>query len=238
MFNLTKENKKRDFPLKKVPIYYDFLTPIWNIRFFLEFRVAVLETFVIVGAFSADEFRARARRNQNSLANMRLLHVYGDGDFFQVHADERSADIEPGICLDMLDGDRMLEGAVAGGCKGASGLGLRNHIHDFGIGDCLALDDDGAVQVLATLRRDVDVEWLEYGREPFKNRLADFGYGMATDIVTQRRARAATDNYNLARREVSLFHKFLSGVHRVVTNLFNNVLVFNFVCNASHVLPI
>ena len=224
--------------MKKVPICYDFLTPIWNIRFFLEFRVAVLETFVIVGAFSADEFRARARRNQNSLANMRLLHVYGDGDFFQVHADERSTDVEPRVCLDMLDSDRMLEGAVAGCRKRTARLGLRNNVHDFGIGDCLALDDDGAVQVLATLRRDIDSLRLEYGLQPFENRLADFGYGMTTDVASERGARAASDDHDVARRETSFFYKFLSGVHRVVTNLFNNVLVFNFVCNASHVLPI
>ena len=33
---------------------------------------------------------------------------------------------------------------------------------------------------------------------------------------------------------VRLFYKFLSGVYRVVTNLFDKVLVVYFVCNASH----
>ena len=190
-----------------------------------------------MGSFASNEFGAGACGNEYCLADMRLQHVYGNGDFFQMHADERAANVEPGVRLDMLDSDRMLEGAVAGCRKRTARLGLRYHVHDFCIGDCLALDDDGAVQVLATLRRDIDSLRLEYGLQPFENRLADFGYGMATDIVTQRGARAASDNYNLARREASFFYKFLSGVHRVVTNLFDNVLVFNFVCNASHFKP-
>ena len=51
-------------------------------KFKLEFRVAVLEAFVVVGAFPADELRAGACGNQNRLANMRLLHAYGNRDLF------------------------------------------------------------------------------------------------------------------------------------------------------------
>ena len=94
---------------------------------------------------------------------MRLLHVDRNRDFLQMHADERSADIEPGICLDMFDGDRMLEGTVAGCCKRAARLGLRYHVHDFCVRYGCVLDDDGSVQVLASLRRDVDAERLENG---------------------------------------------------------------------------
>ena len=204
---------------------------------FLEFRVAVLETFVIVGAFSADEFRARACRNQDCLADMRLLHVQGNGDFFQVHADKRSTNVEARIGLDMFDGDGLLESAIAGGGKRAPGLGLWNHVHDFGKRDSRVLDDDGSVQVFAALRRDVDAERLEYGREPFENRLADFGHGVASDIVSERGTRAATDHHDVTCLESGLFNNFLSGVHRVVTNLLDNVLVIYFVCNACHVLP-
>ena len=109
-----------------------------------------------------------------------------------------------------------------------------DHVHDFGVGYSCALDDDGAVQVLAALRRDVDAERFENGLQTFENRLADFGHGMAPDVVAERGARAATDDHDIARREVSLFYKFFSGVYCVVTNLFDNILVVYFVCNASH----
>ena len=47
----------------------------------LEFRIAVLKIFVVMGAFAADKFRAGAGGNQDCLADMRLLHVYWNGDF-------------------------------------------------------------------------------------------------------------------------------------------------------------
>ena len=151
-----------------------------------------------------------------------------------MHANKRTANVDSGVGLDMLDGDGMLEGAVAGGGERAACLGLRYHVHDFGVGYSCALDDDGAVQVLAALRRDVDAERFENGLQTFENRLADFGHGMAPDVVAERGARAASDDHDIACGQVRFFDKFLGGVHRVVANLFDNRLVVYFVCNTSH----
>jgi hypothetical protein len=95
-------------------------------------------------------------------------------------------------------------------------------------------DDNCAIQVLAALRRNVDAERLEYGLQAFKNCLADFGHGVAPDIVPERRTRAAADNHDIARRKARLFHKFHCGVFRVALNLFDKIFVVNFVSNASH----
>ena len=66
-----------------------------------------------------------------------------------MHANKRTANVDSGVGLDMLDGSGVFKCVVAGGGERAAGLGLRYHVHDFGVGYSCALDDDGAVQVLA-----------------------------------------------------------------------------------------
>ena len=68
----------------------------------------------------------------------------------------------------------------------------------------------------------------------YKRTSADFGHGMAPDIVPESRTGAAADNNDCTCRKVSLFDKFLGGVLGVVLNLFDNVLVVNFVGNTGH----
>ena len=80
------------------------------------------------------------------------LQADGHGDLLQVHADERSADIQPGIGTNALHGDRIAEGVVSGRGERTARLRLRDDIHNVCAGDGLALDDDGAVQMLAALR--------------------------------------------------------------------------------------
>ena len=50
-------------------------------KFKLELRIAVLKIFVIMSTFAADKFWAGAGGNQDCLADMRQLHMYGNGDF-------------------------------------------------------------------------------------------------------------------------------------------------------------
>ena len=217
------KTEKGTFSLKKSL----FNVPIWK-------KKRLFHGFVVMGAFTTDEFGACTCGNQDCLPDMRLGHVQRDSDLFEVHADKGPADIEAGIGLDMLDCNSVLKCTVAGCCKRATRLGLRHNVHDFCVWLRGMFDDDGAVQVFAALCRDVDAERLEHGREPFKNRLADFGHGMAPDVVTEGRTRAATDYDDFACSQVRFFNEFFSGVLCVVTNLFNKVLVVYFVCNAGY----
>ena len=111
--------------------------------------------------FAADKLRAGACGNQDCLADMRLLHMDRNRNFFQMHADKSTADVEAGVRLDMLDGDCMFKGSVAGRCERATSLGLRNHVHDFSAWDCGMFNDNRTVQVFAALRCNVDAQRLE-----------------------------------------------------------------------------
>jgi len=182
---------------------------------------------------SANEFGASPGGKEYGLANVRLHHVQRNGHLFQVHSDKRTADIETGIGLDMFDGYGMLESLVAGCGKRASGLRLGDHIHDFCERNCRILDDDSAVQVFAALRRNINAKRLEYGRKSFENRLADLGHRMATDVITESRTCAAPNYDNLACSQVRFFNKFLGGVLRVATNLFDKSLIVYFVCDSG-----
>ncbi len=136
-----------------------------------------------MGTLAADELWTGTCCNEECFADVVLFQAYRDGDFLKVHPDEGSSDVDTCVGLDMLDGDRGLEACVAGRCKGATSLGLRHDVDDVDVRDRFLLDDDGAVQVFAALGRDVDPVCAENVLESFVNCLADFGDGMAADLV-------------------------------------------------------
>ena len=100
-----------------------------------------------------------------------------------MHADKGPADVDSCVCLDMFERYGSLEACVASGSEGAASFGLWNDIHDFGVRDGLVFDDDGSVQVLAALGRDIDALRSENALKPFVNSFPDFRDGMATDLV-------------------------------------------------------
>ena len=78
-----------------------------------------------------------------------------DGYPFQVHADERTTDVQTSFRLNGFDKDRMGKIFICCGRKGAARFGLWNSVDDLkamsrGIG---RLHDKRAIQMLAALSR-------------------------------------------------------------------------------------
>ena len=128
-----------------------------------------------------------------------------------MHADQGSADVEPCIRLDMLECDGGLEICVAGRRKGASCFGLWDDVYDFCVRDGFVFDDDSSIQVLAALRCDINALSSENALDTFIDGFSDLGNGMATDLVAQGFAGAATDDYDIAFFEMGCFDEFRSG---------------------------
>jgi hypothetical protein len=57
---------------------------------------------------------------------------------------------------------------------------------------------------------------------------------VAPDLVSQSLAGAATDNDDVAFFEFRHFDKLCRDVHGIRLDLFNNILVVNFVSNSCH----
>ena len=150
-----------------------------------------------------------------------------------MHTDERSADSETGIRLDVLEGDRALEGRIASRSKRATGFGLWNDIHNFCVRDRGSFYDDCTVQVFATLGCDVNAEGCENAFKSSEDRLADFWHGMAADLFTEGFACAATDDDDMSGMEFCGFDKFLCRICRIFLNLFDDRFVVDFVLLVS-----
>ena len=118
--------------------------------------IAVLQAFVVDGSLTADELGTDTGGQQNGLADVVLLQADGNGHLFQVHTDQRAADIKPRVGTDLLQRYGVAEAMIGGGGKGAAGLRLGHYIDDFPVGDSLMLHNQGAVQMLAALGGDVN----------------------------------------------------------------------------------
>ena len=59
-----------------------------------KYRITVLQAFVVDGSLAADELGTDAGGQQNGLTDMVLLQADRNGHLFQVHTDQRAADIK------------------------------------------------------------------------------------------------------------------------------------------------
>ena len=122
-----------------------------------------LHQIVIIScADAADAFCTGARRKKDRLTNVFDGKTNGNGNLFEVHADERAANIKTRICFDLLHSHRTLEVCVSRGGKGAACLGLGNNVHDLSKRNCFLFHDDRAVEMLTALRRDVNALFVKY----------------------------------------------------------------------------
>ena len=112
------ESEKRENPL-------DFLS------YCLEFWITVFQHIVVNSAFAADKFGAHSGGEQDRLADVILTKADGNSHHFQVHTDQRAANVQPGVCPDLLHRHRMGEGMIGGGGKGTACLGLRDDVDDL-----------------------------------------------------------------------------------------------------------
>ena len=84
-------------------------------------------------ALAADKFRAGPRTNQRCLADRLERKPNRNGDLLQMHADQRSADVHPGLRADLLHRDRIVKILIRSRCKRAARLRLRDNVHDLAV---------------------------------------------------------------------------------------------------------
>ena len=125
---------------------------------------------------------------------------------------ERSADIQPGIGTNALHGDRIAEGVVSGRGERAARLRLRDDIHNVCAGDGLALDDDGAVQMLAALRGQIQAVGREHAVQDGKDLLGDLRTGVRADAAAADLARGAANHDDLTGMQLCFFNQFFCGL--------------------------
>ena len=107
-------------------------------------------------ALAADVFRPCSRREQDRAADPVNAQPYRHGYPFEVHTDQRSADIKSGVGFDLLQRDGVFERIVRDRGKRSARLWLRHNIHYLGVRPGVSLSDYRAVQVLAALRGKVN----------------------------------------------------------------------------------
>ena len=129
-----------------------------------------------------------------------------------MHADERAADIQPGIGTNALHGDRIAEGVVSGRGERTARLRLRDDIHNVCAGNGLALDDDGAVQMLAALRGQIQAVGHEHAVQDGKDLLGDLRTGVRADAAAADLARGAANHDDLTRMQLCFFNQFFCGL--------------------------
>lgn len=100
----------------------------------------------------------------------------------------------PASAPDALHGDRIAEGVVSGRGERAARLRLRDDIHNVCAGDGLALDDDGAVQVFAALRGQIQAVGHEHAVQDGKDLLGDLRTGVRADAAAADLARGASQS--------------------------------------------
>ena len=159
--------------------------------------IAVFQALVIDGSLAADELGADTGGQHDGLTNVVLLETDGDGHLLQMHADQRAADVEARIGLDLLQRHGMAEAVIGGGGKGAAGLRLGHYIDDFPVGDSLMLHNQGAVQMLTALSGDVNAHGSKYAAQSLKDSVCHLGCGPAAHIVSHYFAGGASNYHNL-----------------------------------------
>ena len=81
-------------------------------------------------ADTADEFGACSCRQKDGSADMIEGKTNGNGDLFEVHTDERTADIKSCVGADLLYRDGVFKMSISRGRKRAACLGLGNDVND------------------------------------------------------------------------------------------------------------
>ena len=135
--------------------------------------------------------------------------AHGHGYALEVHTDQGAADVEPRVRSDFLEHDGLLKGAVGGGGKGAARLGLRHNAYLLRVRHGSALHADGAVEVLAALRREVDTLFVHRVVNAAEHSLGGFKAGIVADHASRYLAGGAADNENIARFELCGGDNFL-----------------------------
>ena len=181
------------------------------------FRKISAEGFVIDGAGAADVFRAGARGEKNRLADVRDGQAQRHGDAAQVHADQGTADVKPGVRADLLEDDRLTEGAICRGGEGAARFRLRNDIDPVvRVLHGGALDDDRAVQMLTALRGKIDSFRIKDRGERQINDLSSLGRRKAPDRVPEHLARRTADDDDVSGHELCRGAEFFCRFSRFI----------------------
>ena len=120
------------------------------------------------------------------------------GDALEVHADQGAADVESGVRADLLEHNRVVKGAVGGGGKGAACLGLRHHADLLGVRHSGTLHANGAVEVLAALRREINSLFLQDLVNTAENRFGCLQAGIVSDHAAGYLTGRAADDQNIA----------------------------------------
>ena len=139
--------------------------------------------------------------------------------FFQVHSDERTADVQSGIRTNFLQCRRMPERLIGGGRKGAARLGLWHHIDDLRAGNGLPLHDQRPVQVLAALGGHVNAHGGEYAVKPPENGVGSLRCGPASHLMPHHLAGAASDHYDLSLMQSGRLRQLPGRSGRLLPNL-------------------
>ena len=163
-----------------------------------------------------------------------MIQTHRNGNFLQVHSDQRATDIQTGISLDFLQGNRMTEAVIGGGGKGAARLGLGLHVHDLRTRHGFVFHNQRTVQMLAALRGDINALRGEYAAQSIENGLSDLRRGPTAHALAHHLAGAAAHHNDLPRVKVRLIHQLLSCLGRLVLHLPKQVFLFQFMHDTAH----
>lgn len=129
----------------------------------------------------------------------------------QMHADEGPSNVQARVRLDLLQRHRMPEPMVGGRGKGATRLRLRHHVADFSLPHCFGLHNDGPVQMLTALGRQINSPGNENLLHPFIDGLPQFRAGITPHFMTGHLTGGTAHHQNLALAEFGCLTDLLGG---------------------------
>ena len=169
-------------------------------------------------ADTADEFGAGSCREKDGVTDVIDGKTNGNGNLFEVHTDERAADIETCVCADLLNGNGIFEMCVCRGSEGTACLGLGNNVNDICEGNCCFFDDDRAVQMFAALGCDEDSLGGKYARKSFEDSFCGFGAGSASDLMTANLAGGTADDDDVAFFQLGNFANIVCRLRGLISD--------------------
>ena len=134
-----------------------------------------------------------------------------------MHADQRIADVDPGVRTHFLDRYRVLEVLPAGRRPAAARMWPRADRHDLisvPKRTC-TLHDHGTVQMLTALRREIDALFLQHRRDALIHRIRDLHTADLPDVPAEDLTRRTAHHKHTVLAKLRLLQQLTDHLRRL-----------------------